>query len=120
MGKLGCDGARALGNCTGIQNDGAQNSLASEKERRTAFWPSRAEQALPRNLEKTESADKIKESAETEKATKKTRSKLFIWEFDCETKESRNSSHRLLPRHLLNSCGQGDIAQSEKTHWILL
>ena len=38
-------------------------------------------------------------------STKENTKQAFRLEFDCETRISRNSSHKLLPRPLLNSCG---------------
>ena len=66
---------------------------------------------MPRNLEKTESAEagktfdqdqgECRDGETTQENTKHT----FQLEIDCETRESRSSSHRLLPIPQLNSCG---------------
>ena len=76
-------------------------TLLLQKNRRKASRASRVESAEAR---KTFDQDQGK-SADTEKATKKTQNKHFNWEFDCETRESRNSSRRLLPGLLFNSYG---------------
>ena len=60
------------------------------------------------NLAKTDESNisprSIKETAEMGKASKKTQKQAFQLEFGCKTRESRNGSHKLLPRHLFNSC----------------
>ena len=64
-----------------------------------AFW--RKQRALKRQKYFDQDQGKCRCGESNQENTKQT----FQLEFDCETRESRNSSHRLLPRPLLNSCG---------------
>ena len=100
----------------GWEGDRAQVSLVEEEERRTAPRASRAEQTLPRNLEKTESA----EAGQT---------------FDQDQGECRDGKgprkHKAIakqenPETFLMSffqdlhsihADQLDLAQAERTHW---
>ena len=66
--------------------------------------PYRAIWRKKRALKREKHLTKIKESAETGKAPRHTKH-AFQLEFDCKTRKSRNSFHKLLPRLLLNSCG---------------
>ena len=85
--------------------------LLLQKKRRTAPRASRAQQTLPCILEKTESAEAGKTSDQDRgecrdlERLQEITEHPFQLEFDRETKESQNSSHRLLSRPLFNSCG---------------
>ena len=62
-----------------------------------AIWRKR------RALKREKHLGKIKESAELGKGAQENTKQAFQLEFECETRESRNSSHRLLPTSLLDS-----------------
>ena len=66
-----------------------------------AIWRKR------RALKREKHLIKSKENAETGKASKKTQNKHFNWSSICETRKPRNSSLKLLPKPLLDSCGPG-------------
>ena len=62
---------------------------------------SRAQQTLQRILERTESAEAGKTFDQDQgecRDGESPKEQTFQLEFDCEKRESRNSSHRLLPR----------------------
>ena len=106
--------------CKGTQNDGnqgddcdrarAQNSPAAEAEITTALRASGAEKVLPKNWRKQSAEarktfDQDQGECRDGESPRENTMHTFQLELDCETRESRNSSHRLLPRPLFNSRG---------------
>ena len=114
--KLGCDGASAQGKSkstqkTGNQGDDCDRAPVEEEERCAAPRASRVELALSSNQEKEESVE-TRETRDQDQgvcrdgeSSQENTKQAFQLEFDCETRKSRNSSHKLLPRSPLNSCG---------------
>ena len=126
--------AKSCRNCKGAQSDGdqrddwdgtrAQNSSVAEEERSTALRASRAQQTLPRNLEKTESAEagetliKMQESAETGNAPKKTQSKPFNWSSIAKQENPETVLTSFFRDLDAIPADQLDLAEAERTRWI--
>ena len=131
--KLGCDGAPARGNCKGAQIERnvwdrarPQNSSVAEEERRAAPRANRTQQTLPCNLEKTESAEagqnliKTKESAETERAPKRTQSEHVNWSSIAKQENPETALAGFFQGVYSIRADQRDLTQEERTHLLEL
>ena len=64
-----------------------------------AIWRNR------RALKREKHLTKIKEKCRDGESLQENKKQAFQLEFDCKARESRNGSHKLLPRPRINACG---------------
>ena len=84
-------------------------------ERSEMNWLCREIWRKRRALKREKHLDKIKESAEMERAPKKTQSKHFNWKSIAKDEKSRICSHKILPRRLLNLRRTGGVNPIRET-----
>ena len=76
-----------------------------EGERSELNWLCRAHLEKEESAETRETFDQDQGERQDGESPQENAKRAFQLEFDCETRKSRHSSRKILPRSLLNSCG---------------